>query len=247
MTMDLIRAPVAIALPFVTQVWQIYLLIFLLQAASAAFTPTFQGTIPDVLPDEGDYTRALSLSRLAYDLENLLSPALAAVLPDRSVMVSAAGLLTALLVILGITLRSTAPDLIWPMLLGLWVLAGIGYSAVQTPTGRLLRRSAHASDRPAVFAAQFALSHGCWLLTYPLAGWLGETAGLSVTTLVLAAVTLAGVAGALLMWPTKDPEVIEHDHPDLSPDDSHLVDASRNRHAHAFVIDDLHTRWPNDA
>jgi MFS family permease len=45
-TMDLIRASVAIALPFATQVWQIYLLIFLLQAASAAFTPTFQGYNP---------------------------------------------------------------------------------------------------------------------------------------------------------------------------------------------------------
>lgn len=363
-TMDLIRASVAIALPFVTQVWQVYLLIFLLQAASAAFTPTFQATIPDVLPDEGDYTRALSLSRLAYDLENLLSPALAAALltvisfnvlfagtvigflcsallvvsvlipspiaaaavgqsfyekttrgiriylatprlrgllalnlsvaaagamvivntvvlvrgllerpdgdvaivlacfgggsmfaalllpymldrlPDRPVMISAAGLLTALLVMLGILLRSTAPDLIWPLLLGLWVLAGIGYSAVQTPTGRLLRRSAQTSDRPALFAAQFALSHACWLLTYPLAGWLGETAGLSFTALVLAAVTLVGVGGALLMWPAKDPEVIEHDHPDLAADDPHLAGASRKRHTHVFVIDDVHTRWP---
>ena len=58
----------------------IYILIFLLQSASAAFTPTFQATIPDVLPKEKDYTRALSLSRLAYDLENLLSPALAGAL-----------------------------------------------------------------------------------------------------------------------------------------------------------------------
>ena len=33
-----------------------------------------------MLPDEKDYTRALSLSRLAYDLESLLSPALAAAL-----------------------------------------------------------------------------------------------------------------------------------------------------------------------
>src|SRR5262249_51206226 len=46
--LDLARASVAIALPFVDQVWQIYVLIFLLQAASAAFTPTFQATIPDV-------------------------------------------------------------------------------------------------------------------------------------------------------------------------------------------------------
>ena len=78
--MDLVRAGIALLLPFVDQVWQVYVLIFVLQSASAAFTPTFQATIPDVLPDERDYTRALSLSRLAYDLESLLSPALAAAL-----------------------------------------------------------------------------------------------------------------------------------------------------------------------
>jgi hypothetical protein len=40
-------------------------LIFVLQASSAAFTPTFQATLPDLLPQEGDYTKALSLSRMA--------------------------------------------------------------------------------------------------------------------------------------------------------------------------------------
>lgn len=78
--LDLVRAVVALALPFVTEVWQVYVLIFLLQSASAGFTPTFQATIPDVLPDEMEYTRALSLSRLAYDLESVVSPMLAAVL-----------------------------------------------------------------------------------------------------------------------------------------------------------------------
>ena len=77
-SMDATRAVVAICLPFVNQVWQVYVLIFVLQSASAAFTPTFQATIPDVLPDERDYTRALSLSRLAYDMESLTSPILAA-------------------------------------------------------------------------------------------------------------------------------------------------------------------------
>ncbi|MBK6030160.1 MFS transporter, partial [Streptomyces sp. MBT59] len=75
---DLVRAGAALALPFITEVWEIYALIFLLQAASAAFTPAFQATVPKVLPDERDYTRALSLSRLAHDLESLLSPVLAA-------------------------------------------------------------------------------------------------------------------------------------------------------------------------
>lgn len=56
--MDVVCAAIAFTLPFVDQIWQIYLLIFILQSASAAFTPTFQATIPDVLPDEGEYTRA---------------------------------------------------------------------------------------------------------------------------------------------------------------------------------------------
>lgn len=77
---DLLRAAVAASLPFVTQAWQIYVLIFLLQSASATFTPTFQAVIPSVLPDEAQYTRALSLSRLGYDLESLVSPMLAAAL-----------------------------------------------------------------------------------------------------------------------------------------------------------------------
>ncbi|HUE46709.1 MAG TPA: MFS transporter, partial [Aestuariivirgaceae bacterium] len=76
--MDVVRAGLVATLPFVDQIWQIYVLVFLLQSASASFTPTFQATIPDVLPDERDYTRALSLSRLAYDLESLLSPTIAA-------------------------------------------------------------------------------------------------------------------------------------------------------------------------
>lgn len=79
-TLDLVRAGVAVLLPFVTQIWEVYALIFILQSASAAFTPTFQATIPDVLPDEKEYTRALSLSRLAYDLESVASPMLAAAL-----------------------------------------------------------------------------------------------------------------------------------------------------------------------
>ena len=36
--------------------------------------------IPDLLEDEGEYTKALSLSRLAADLESVASPRLAAVL-----------------------------------------------------------------------------------------------------------------------------------------------------------------------
>ncbi len=77
---DLVRAAMALCLPFITDVWQIYVVIFLLQSASATFTPAFQSLIPTILTGEKDYTRALSLSRLAYDMEALVSPAVAALL-----------------------------------------------------------------------------------------------------------------------------------------------------------------------
>jgi MFS family permease len=76
--LDVIRGGVVLALPFVTEIWQIYLLIGLLQSASAAFTPTFQAVLPDIVTEESDYTRALSASQLASTMESLLSPVLAA-------------------------------------------------------------------------------------------------------------------------------------------------------------------------
>src|SRR3954471_16153003 len=39
-SLDVVRAAVAVLLPFVTQIWQVYVLIFVLQSASAGFTPT---------------------------------------------------------------------------------------------------------------------------------------------------------------------------------------------------------------
>lgn len=78
--LDVLRAGIVICLPFVDQVWQIFVLVFVVNAASAAFTPVFQAIIPEILPDEKAYTKGLSYARLAYDLENLVSPALAAAL-----------------------------------------------------------------------------------------------------------------------------------------------------------------------
>ena len=359
-TLDLVRAAVALLLPFVSQVWEVYVLIFVLQAASAAFTPTFQATIPDVLPLEQDYTKALSLSRLAYDMESLVSPMLAAALltvigfhdlfagtvvgflasaalvvsvvlpahpaPQRrgiydrttrglriylatprlrgllaiSAAVAAAGSMvfvnTVVIVQAGMGLSQSAvalalasfgagsmvaaltlprlleklPDRaamlggIGLMVVGLfagafvvgqaslivlWFTLGLGYSTAQTPSGRLLRRSAHAEDRPALFAAQFALSHACWLVFYPLAGWLGTRFGMTVSFVVLGIAGASAIWVASKVWPPHDPEVLEHEHPDLPAGHVHTLGAAdgggRMRHAHAFVVDDQHPHWPS--
>jgi MFS family permease len=107
---DLVRAVVALAMPFVTAVWQIHVLIFVFQASSAVFTPVFQATIPEVLPEEGEYAGALARARLAYELEGAISPMLAAGLllvmdgPALFVCTSAAFLVSA-----GLILRVTLP------------------------------------------------------------------------------------------------------------------------------------------
>lgn len=310
---DLMRAGSVVAMPFVTEVWQVYVLIVLVNAGSAGFTPTFQATIPDVLTDEPTYTRALSLSRLAYELEGLLSPALAAVLlafvsydglfaangiaflgsaalvlttrlparrsapaaqswskrltfgirrylatprlrgllalnvavaaasatvvvntvvyvrdvfgrdagdvawalgasgagamivalslprlldrvRDRPVMLAGGGLLVA-----GLALTALVDG--FAALLAVWFVIGAGLSLVQTPAGRLINRSGGPDVRPALFAAQFSLSHAGWLMTYPIAGVLGSALGLQATALVLAGIAAIAVAAAALLWP----------------------------------------------
>lgn len=52
---DLVRAAVGQCLPFIDAICQIYVLIFVLQAASVPFTPDFQAIIPDILTDEKGY------------------------------------------------------------------------------------------------------------------------------------------------------------------------------------------------
>src|SRR5215216_2676746 len=76
---DVLRFGLLALFPFVTAVWQVYLLIFAINAVTAFFTPTFEASIPEVVGGE-QYVRALSLSRVAVDLEAVAAPALAGLL-----------------------------------------------------------------------------------------------------------------------------------------------------------------------
>lgn len=308
---DVVRLGIAVSLPFVTDIWQIYLLVFVLQSASATFTPAFQSLIPSVLPDARDYTRALALSRLAYDLEALLSPIIAAALlavvsfddlfvgtavgfaasavlvliaaipahpvehaqstfwerlpvgvkvftatpglrflmatnvvvaagtalvlvnsvvyaksvfglgdaalaitlgaygvgsllvalgipriVDRwgvtrtmlaGVLIVAVGLVSAIVV----TVVALSTEDGWWALLGTWGLLGAGTALINTPSSRLLADASTPANRSLVYTAQFALSHACFLITYPLAGWIGA-ASLPAAAAVLFVVAVTG-------------------------------------------------------
>lgn len=65
--------------PFITATWQVYAMIFTINALTAFFTPTFEATIPEIAGKQ-NYVQALSLSRVAGDLEAVASPALAGLL-----------------------------------------------------------------------------------------------------------------------------------------------------------------------
>ncbi|MFF0741252.1 MFS transporter [Streptomyces sp. NPDC004111] len=114
-TLDVIRGAVVLALPLVSEVWHIYVLIGLLQAGSAAFTPTFQAVIPDIVTDESHYTRALSASQVASTMESLLSPVLAAVALtflsfDRLFLGTSAGFLLSALLVLSARVPNARPS-----------------------------------------------------------------------------------------------------------------------------------------
>jgi MFS transporter, NRE family, putaive nickel resistance protein len=63
-------------LPFVTQIWQIYILIFALNIFNAFFTPTYQATIP-LVTGQNDYPQAIALSSATYQLLGVLGPGIA--------------------------------------------------------------------------------------------------------------------------------------------------------------------------
>lgn len=378
---DIVRAVMMMAMFFVSQAWQIYLLMFAINAASAMFTPIYQSSLSDILPDEGQYTRALSNSRLAYDLENLISPVLAllllnymqangffavnalaflfsstlimfAVIPmpikpgtganplttlkagfkiyfstprlralfALSMVIALAGamvivntvviatetlagseqdatflymaygagsiiaalilpiwlnhvhdriamLLGAMLLITGLALGAFTGKVnpsLW-IFMTIWMVLGLGNGLVLTPAGRLIRRSSHLDGQAQIFASQFALSHLCWLVAYPLAGWLGSVWGMGTTFTILAVLAaIFAILGGMLWRPIMGAP-LEHSHPAHSHTHIHTHDAHHQhdhegwegpephshphdhpplRHRHNFVVDDHHPHWP---
>ena len=76
---DVLRFGLLALFPFITEIWQVYTLIFLINAVTAFFTPTFEASIPEVV-GEKQYVRALSYSRIAVDIEAVAAPAVAGLL-----------------------------------------------------------------------------------------------------------------------------------------------------------------------
>jgi len=208
---------------------------------------------------ESETAYALMASGAGSMLVALFLPRVLKTLPDRPLMVFGGSVIASAL-LWGMTL----PGLGGIMLI--WFLLGAGWSCIQTPAARIVTRSANPTDRAAYFSAQFALTHGCWFIGYSLAGWLGAQVGLSQTFAILSALAFLATLWSLKLWPTNDPVVVEHvhrahthDHPHHHDDHHHDHDHEgwegpephihehrhkEVRHAHPFVIDAHHVKWP---
>ena len=375
-SLDVIRAFLVLLMPFVYELWHIYLLIFLLNFFSAGFKPIFQAIIPDILEDDVMYGKALSYSRLAYDLENLLSPVFAAIallyfsytglfvgnsiafiisaaiivitiiplskpvertgniwneisygivayfktprLRSLLILYFAVACASAMVIVntiiyvkeylggsnselaiffaasgfgsmlaalsfprlsgifkdklivqsgtiflaAGLCLMATEPE--YSFALFTWFIVGVGLSLIQTPSGRIVNVSATASDRPSYFSAQFALSHLCWLITYPIVGQLVLYFGFGFSAAFLACIILTCFIFSILFWPNENETSLAHQHKNLihshvhGHDDEHHahqhnsnIDPNSHEHEHdemvhkhEFVIDLHHQQWP---
>ena len=319
-TADVLRFALLALFPFITEIWQIYTLIFLINAVTAFFTPTYEASIPEVVGEE-HYVKALSYSRVAVDAEAVAAPALAGLLvvllgvrwvfwfDAATYLVSAALVIFAVvpfvarsvvplsvkvflseiqtgtrillgepslrqalilsfvealagaaaivatvayvrdalgrgetdyvLVMAGLGLGSTVAAIllgqatggyeagaetkavlhgrrhVWAQrallfggaLLGaillpgflipplyvfaaLWFLNGAGQALIAVPSSTLLAEHTDESERGKAYAAHFALTHACWLITYPAIGYAAAGFGTPITFTVAGVVCL---------------------------------------------------------
>lgn len=336
---DVVRFGLLALFPFITEVWQIYALIFAINAVTAFFTPTFEASLPEVV-GEKDYVKALSFSRVAVDIEAFAAPALAGLMVAAfsvrwvfwfdavTYLVSAAlvlmvtipqvkkkldpinlrGFMSDLtlgtrillrepslrqavllsfaeatagaaaivativyvsdvlqsgdtifaIVMAGVGLGSSVaaivlgrttsrielaasdkmalhykrhdwsrfslfvggiilglvllPGIFRPPLLifaALWFLNGAGQALISIASGTLLAEHAREEERGRAYAAYFALTHACWLITYPAIGYAAVWWGTPLTF------TLAGISClivVLLAFLLGRPEQLVHEH-----------------------------------
>jgi MFS transporter, NRE family, putaive nickel resistance protein len=342
-------------LPFVTQIWQIYTLIFALNIFNAFFTPTYQATIP-LVTGESDYAQAIALSSATYQLLGVLGPGIAggvaAGIGARQVFfLDALSFLIAAVLILTLPgqLRveskeqsSSARGRTWHdikngttslfndvyiryalfmqlvasiagaqilvntvgyvqgvlkqgnvqygwvmatfgigatisavlvgtagqrfartrlvlfgagiitlallpanyanlgVLMALWLLAGMGQNLVNLPTQTLIADRIPTDTQGRVYGAHFAWSHLWWVLSYPLAGWLGS----HFTEVEFFYGALIGLVLLIVVQITLSPGFHEHkhEHYPLLHEHEHIHDEHhQHEHDEGILLVEPHT------
>lgn len=350
-----IRMVIVGLLPFITQIWQIYALILVLNVFNAFFTPTYQATIP-LVTGQNDYPQAIALSSATYQLLGVLGPGIAgsvaaligtrqvffldavsflmaavliftlpgqlrveqsqqfsttkgrtwrdikngtarlfadpyiryalfmqlvASIAGAQILVNTVGYVQGTLKLeqvqygwvmaafgIGATLSAVAIGAIGqrfprttvvlfgatlitlvllpanyvnlPVLMCLWLLAGVGQIAVNLPTQTLIADRIPTDVQGRVYGAHFAWSHLWWALSYPLAGWLGSNFA-QVKFFYGSLVGLGLLAVVQLILSPKGNEY-EHEHEGIWHEHEHFHDEHhQHKHSPGIPVDKPHT------
>ncbi|AFZ01561.1 MFS transporter [Calothrix sp. PCC 6303] len=355
----IIRMVIVGLLPFVTQVWQLYILIFTLNVFNAFFTPTYQATIP-LVTGQDDYPQAIALSSATYQLLGVLGPGIAgsiagiigarqvffldalsfliagvliftlpgqlkvqsnqslstrgrtwrdvrngttslfndayiryalfmqlvASIAGAQILVNTVGYVqgtlkfgnmqygwvmaafgigaTVAAVIVGtFAQRFTRTSIIvfgaglitlallpanyanLPVLMMLWLLAGIGQSCVNLPTQTLIADRIPTDAQGRVYGAHFAWSHLWWVISYPLAGWLGSNfaeveffygALIGFALLVIAQIALSPHSHEHLHYPILHEHKHIHDEHHQHEHDGEILLSEPHTHLHEHTM-----------
>ncbi len=311
---DLLRAAVIGALFLATEVWQLYVLAFLLHLGSAFFTPVYKAVIPGVV-GEKLYPQALAFGTLAYNLSDIVGMTLGALLiwlleiqfgiaaairacfaiDAATFLISAALIVGLRLPSDGARLRKKGADLLfgvrrmlalpglrrslllslqvsivgalaivstlsyvtnelgmaerfyplamaamglgsmlaalhfsrckdcgqrrwdrvvlpaffavliavavfesYPVLAAAWLLSGAGQGVFGIVANNLLAKNSEEDERPHIYAAQFALSHAGWGITYPVCGFVTSNYGFAAAAWTC--VGMLALTAVPLLW-----------------------------------------------
>jgi len=80
----------------------------------------------------------------------------------------------------------------------LWFLNGVGQALIAIPSSTLLAEHTDEAERGRAYAAHFALTHACWLITYPAIGYAAASYGTPATFTVAGVVCLLITTAALV-------------------------------------------------
>ncbi|MFE1743631.1 MFS transporter [Coleofasciculus sp. H7-2] len=125
-----------------------------------------------------------------------------------------------------------------PLLMILWLVAGMGQNFVNLPTQTLIADRIPSDAQGRVYGAHFAWSHLWWAVSYPLAGWLGS----NFSDREFLYGSLIGLMLLVVVQLTLSPQDYEHEHESIWHEHEHIHDEHhQHEHHQGIPIGEPHT------
>jgi NRE family putative nickel resistance protein-like MFS transporter len=85
----------------------------------------------------------------------------------------------------------------------MWILNGAGQALIAIPSSTLLAEHTSEQERGRAYAAYFALTHACWLITYPAVGYGVSRFGIPLVFTAAGSICLLLTLAAFFVKPSR--------------------------------------------